>query len=1137
MDNFRKVFNEGLNADDDFSVIGKGQWVNASGIRTFTTDKGATGRVEAVNGTAVVFNTLPINDNHTIGAVADEARKRILFFNWNENDDHAIYCYDKLADTTYIVILDSQVTGGLAFNKRMRIDSNAKVLGDLLTFTDFNNEPRKINIEAGIKLNQSGYVTPELPYADPLAYTTLTVIKRPPIYPLSLTKFDVAGSIGNLTKNNAYQITYRYIYRDNETSALASYGQLIPYNSPAEDYNSVLISLSFQENIDDDIQQIDICVKRGNAGKTEVVKSWNKNDVADAAAIAAHNANTTALGFTYFDDKKGTILDAVTSITSFDNVPLLTKSIEQAKDRQFHGHILTGYDTPVPTSLALTLGSYDTGAGGSFTAQWKTFALTIYNPSVGYGTMEFYYAYTTALANTAWFYSADQTTTAPVTLNSIDATNSFPTENGLASWIQSGTLYPPPSGYHYVYGPVTFFDVVGQTTDLIFAVNLNGLQFFKSGSTYKASIAFYDRFRRKCGVVAKDIYITTPLRTADQTVFAGNILWSLSNTDALNEIPDWAYYYQIHISKNFTTRFFVQFQIADTDYIVKNQDGTYDYGNPSFVLNTTYATGFDLTPLTSAGLGYTFTEGDQLRVFKTDGTNVLLDVLGTDGNFVFASAEDLGTLGTGVEFLIELYTPYKPTVNEGLFETGGVFNVINPGQDTRTYETLSGSINGDCYAIERDAGGSDLYFCEAMSPNDKFWQDWETDTGWVNAIDTIGQKLLKDAIVFSDTYIEGTKVNGFNKFQPLNEQDLGSDNGAIQKLQLASKVQLDGTVMLALCDLECVSMYLGEQELVDTQGSAFVAKANNVIGSFKALKGSMGTSNPESVFEYNGLVFWWDTRNGCAVQYANNGLFAISKKKFVRAANLFSKKFSSMSVADIEALGGQPFIIGGFDPYHKEVLFTIPSTESTPPKGYLEDYSSPQIVYPYDIYDGIGKTLVYTHEQDQWRGSDPYQAEMFVKMDNDLYSFKAGALYIHNQTSVAPCQFYGVQNTAKLMYSGNPGAIHTFESIGLESNKTPVFIHFRTEDPFTQSSDLPYPGARDLISKQGVIESSLLRDRLSPNATGSYDVKELTGDKLYGKALLIMLEWEFVTDPTLLELRVSDLGFVTNTGTIINKQS
>jgi hypothetical protein len=118
------------------------------------------------------------------------------------------------------------------------------------------------------------------------------------------------------------------------------------------------------------------------------------------------------------------------------------------------------------------------------------------------------------------------------------------------------------------------------------------------------------------------------------------------------------------------------------------------------------------------------------------------------------------------------------------------------------------------------------------------------------------------------------------------------------------------------------------------------------------------------------------------------------------------------------------------------------------------------------------------------------------------------------------------------MFTANPGAIHTFYSIGLESNKVPSWVHFRTEDPQVQSSDLINT---DFIVKEGVIGTSLLRDRLSPNATGDYNKKQVTGDRLYGKALLVLLEYEFQTDTTKLQLRRVNIGNNARVETLINK--
>ena len=1116
MNNYRKIFSEGLNADDDFSVISKGQWVNAENIRTFTTDSGATGRIENVGGTALLFNTLPAGANKCIGGCEDEAGKRIIFMNKNANGDHGIYCYDKAESTTYTVLLNSQVSGGLNFDKYIH---SAGFVNNLLFWTDGKNEPKCINIEAGIKLNHPSYSTTQKPYVSPLKYTTTTLIKRPPIYPVVAVKGTDADYPNNFIENNAYQFTYRFRYRDYQISALSAYSKLIPYNTKEDTYNKIDITIPAAEYIDDDIFAIDVCVKYGNDGTTFIVKTFDKSS--DSADITAHNSGTP-LTFSFYDDLAGEKLGAVESVTSFDIVPLLSETLEEAKNRLFLGNNTFGYNTPLVSSLTVTVGQFDTGGAGSFAGVIRTMKLDFKYFDDDFSEplhSNVNYVEVASLGKFYYFLESGSI------LNAADAKAEANSADELAYTIIYENIDPPFSGTYWYSTPPLYIE--GSLGDVTIAIESDntGQQFFKSNSTYAVSIAFYDRFRRKCGIVKTGISVTIPIRTYNQSVFSSTLNWVLNNTNALTEIPDWAYYYQIHITQNQTTRFFEQINSVKSSYVTKDDTGVLTYNQTTWAINTNYAVSFDLTQLISNGLGYTFNENDLLIIYKTDGTSLTIPVIGVDGNNILCHPTDIGDLTSTQQFLIEIYTPYKAAITEPYYETGNVFKIINPGTSGRVYSILAGQINGDCYTIERD-NGLGVYFVEAMSPNDKNWKIWQTDTGWPNQIDTIGQKTVKGSIAFSDVFIEGTKVNGLNKFQPLNTENLDSENGAIRKLQLANKVQMDGTVLLAICENEWVSIYLGEQEIFDTAGSAFIARSSGVLGNMKSLKGGMGTSNPESVFEYNGLVFAWSTRNGCGVQYSNNGLFPITKSKFVRPANLFSKKYASLTAEEIIALGSDPYIIGGFDPYHKEALFTIPSTESTP-KGNLTDYA---IAYPYDIYDGKGKTLMYKNEANIWLGSMTFEAEKFISMDNDLYSFKNGCLYIHNQNTT---NFYGVPFKSKLMYVNNPGAIHTFLSIGLESNKKPSFVHLRTEDPYGQSSDLI---SGDFVVREGVISASLLRDRLSPNSTGDYNKKQITGDRLFGKALLVMLEYEFETDPTKLQLRVSDVGSTVREGTLINVQ-
>lgn len=648
---------------------------------------------------------------------------------------------------------------------------------------------------------------------------------------------------------------------------------------------------------------------------------------------------------------------------------------------------------------------------------------------------------------------------------------------------------------------------------------------FKSDTAYDFGVFFMDRYGRKCGVVKGPRVITDDFSYYTATPTKQNFInLTLSNAAALTEIPDWAYYYSIVRSRSLRTSSFIQGHSSAGQFKYAYKDastGVITYA--ATLTGTPYGLAIDLTETTSAGVGYSYTEGsgDAIKVFPSTGSAIKKPIIDADGaHVIFAwDATFSGSLAALLT-LFEIYTPALTAPETTYFEVGAKYAVTNPGTVSRVYSNLAIQITPDSWMVSRPFSGGNV-FLEAMSPNDEYWQDWIRSETRPTAVDRIGQEDLKTNICFSNVLGSG-KVNGLSEFEPLNSLDLDEGLGEILKLQLVQKIQRDGSVLLAICTDGTVSCYLGESELLDTQGSSFIAKADGVIGTTRALQGGYGTANPESVAEHNGLLWWWDVKNRTVIQYSVNGLDPISKNDFVRPANLLSKKLGSFTQAEKDAFPVYPFLVGGYDPQHKEVLFSVPYTEAAP-KGNLVDYSSPSIVYPYDIYDGQAKTLVYKSDKDQWMGSHLYQAEKILNLGSDLYTIKAGKLYIHNQAAQA--DFYGTQYKAYIMYPTAPGGINTFTTIGLECSLKPNFVHIRTENPYTQSTDLI---AKDFTTKDGVHYAPFFRDRLSPNNSGTYLQKQMIGDKIFGKSLLIMLEFD--VSASQLQLQFSNIGYSLNSG-------
>lgn len=1180
MEQEKKYFvstDSGLDADHADIAISPNSWVNMENCRILSTDKGVIGTVESVGGTRALTEPVEGVSLICIGAAADEQNRRILYFlKDTEGDADRIMCYDLRSAETYTVLLSTQVTGGLNFDKNALIHS-ARVINGLLYWTDNINEPRRVNIDAGIKLNHPSYDTDQEPYTDPIDPSVITIARRPPGLPLAATKVnssDVGITINNNNiRNSAFRFAWFYVYRDGEYSTLSVHSILAPYNATSETYDVIELVAPLGEYIEQDVQRVVFAVIYADGEKAFEIKTWDKANADDAAAIEDHNDGIQPLTYYFTNNDVDTPISDAAKAKPFDSIPLLTETLEVANNRLFLGNNLLGYDTPLVTSLMATPQN---------------------SPS-------------SAMA-------------------------------------------------------------------------------VKSGSSRRVGIVFYDRYLRQCGVIPSLTIVTVPERNYELSGVFYNIGWTLSNTNALQEIPEWAYYYSIVATKDLTRTFFVQAFAGNIVYATKNGDGNYEF--------TTYAyssanegVALRLNILNGYGMGYVFNEGDLVRVNVKVGnteTNTTLSVKGVVGDYLIAENFDFGNILYAIANF-EIYTPSIAASENFYYEQGSAYPISNPGTSSRAYSTTSGTLRGDIYLQERDTinriqynvsgqlntdfelhtlpativsqlasssnylagnstfqnfpsesfntndttwiiktlgsavnfnfrgkfrfnfydagggsneltnfkifiayndgstttsttvvpnrsvvegtvytfefnqditvpancrvfilnefdiknvdtllryidGGLDVTALadglqsefECMSPNDKYYKNWFTDAGRFQTIDKIGQRAKKTSIKWSNTFIPGTITNGLSSFDALDEKILSYELGALHKLQVTSKVNDEpGIVMLAICESQTASMYLGEQQLVSNTGNAFVAQSDSVIGTINPLKGSFGTINPESVIEHRGNVYWVDVLNGKMIQYSLNGLFPISNYLMTRYWKQFSDQYTSMTQEEIEALGSRPFIFTTVDPHHWELLVAVPKLLETPPKGNLPDY--PSMIYPFDIWDGQAKTLVYKLpiEPNRWLGAFSVTPEWLINFQNSVYAFKNGVLYQLNDTETY-CNFFGQQYKSRIMFVANmfPERPKVYKNISVIANLKPSLTYFYSQEPYEQSSDLL---DTDYTVREGVFYAPLFRNKLVPTDSG-YDITGLlNGEELRTRVLKILMEWDVSNTP--LELEKVNIGF------------
>ena len=919
--------NGGLNSDDADFAVGINQVIGGENVRWGSTDKGVTGVVESVGGTLQKSIGLPSLTFITIGSAEDVENSRIIFFKFCVTAPwHRITCYDRNTDIEYVVLLSTQVEGGLNFSKYSPIHS-ARVINGLLIWTDYQDTQHKINIDSAIKLNQPNYATNEIPYVLPIQKETISLIKRPPRLPLEVEQDTDIGVNTNFIGDNAFWFAYRYLYKDKETSVLSVYSQLIPYNAPDQTFNSVNITLPFAEKIDQDVVRVEVGVKVDLNPQFFGIKFWDKNNTADAAAIAAHNAGNTALSFTFYNNVAGEPWGDAYSVKPFESCPIRSKTLELARNRLVLGNNVSGYDTPTTTSLQLIVNTETDGA--TVVGNWYRF-----DWDDGFGTGSYYIIYIGGIGTNNGYYSLPFPWITSLPLPTTIDFNDYE----LAAVVQAtipGYFGLRPADLVRIVFTGSTANVTNAPTNITL-INQIG---YKTDAKYQYGIVFYDRYDRKCGVITNtNLIIETPDRDYDGQTYISSVSFSLSNNNAITEIPIYAYTYSIVRTKCLRTRQFIQARARSIKYAEKDSlTGEFTFTQDTYA-NTYAGIGIDIQSITNSGIGYIFEEGnnDQIKIY-IDGDNTVytLKIIAQQGSWVVCSLADLGGFASADAFF-EIFRPYTQSANEPFYEVGEKYLILKPETDNRRYTALNDNIRGDIYLKEREEGAD--YLTENMNLNDRFWFNWFDDSGRINLITNQGQVVKPNSLQYSNSYILGSNINGLCEFEALNEKFVPYECGQIQKLQVTSKVQNEqGAVMLAVCQMQTASIYIGEVQIVGAVSNAVLAQTPEYIGTINVLKGNFGTLNPESVTEFRGNVFWVDVGNGKVIQYSSNGLFPISSYKMTRFWRLFSEQYMSMTPQQIEALGSRPYIFTTVDPHHNELLITIPKLLNTPPKGYLPD--------------------------------------------------------------------------------------------------------------------------------------------------------------------------------------------------------
>ncbi len=906
---------------------------------------------------------------------------------------------------------------GLNFNLSYLITGGA-ANGGVVYFTDALNGLRAIST--------TKYSTGASPYI-PFVEEEIALLKRGGIIPPTFAKSHDSSVDANQTGRFSFQFAYQYVYEDNQFSVLSPYSTLCRVNNSAQNYNKVTIGIS--DPIPTNVKTIKFVARNSNSSAFLYIGDYQKPTTGWPASLT----------FPFYNNSNGAVVASVYE-SQFHAVPIIAKCMETIKNRLWLGNYLEGYDTPLDAGISVDINNQEIVAGSTIGVTKKLFSIKV--TSWAWAPIPKSYR----LLSVSEFGSFID----PVVTSNLDGTSTV-TGHGVIAGTPNYTDYPTNDISEVCYDvvPSYFVGPEIETCQLVTGVSISylapsvsaadydGSISFASGSSYKVGYIFKDNLGRTSGVVSGQSSVfntndsayynslkaiwklplywsSTTTYVAGNTVLYGNSVWTCA-TGNINVtpvaganwtlvrssiIPSWAKTYSIVMSKNLTKSYFLEYRSAVTSYSLGTTQsfGAYNAVNDSISI--------DVTAMTRAGIGYIFSEGDRIRIYPTtvdgvsNGVSTVFDVpiTGFDGNLIKVANIDIGTLNSSnqAKTTFEIYRPILTKNDVLYYEIGQSYPItVQPNGDL-DFSSHSASLPEDCAIVSRSnyaLSGAD-YIVDTHQPKGLYKAInydplglWETGSGKPYIETSIGQVQKNNYFRFSSTIINGTNVNGLCEFYAADESNTPQEHGDLNKLKNVSREKDEATILLGICRNGTSSIYIDQTHMNLDQTTSFLVQSVDVIGGDKSLKGGYGTINPESVFDLNDDVYWYDAISGKYIRYASNGMFAISDYKMMH-------HFEDMRAA-LKATPSR--VVGGYDPFYRLVYVSCSSSASG------------------------RKTTSWSEGINRWISFHSFVGDWYFDIEGIGYSVKAGTFYSHNNAA-AFNTFYGTVYDTVLEVNFNDSA-------------------------------------------------------------------------------------------------------------------
>lgn len=612
---------------------------------------------------------------------------------------------------------------------------------------------------------------------------------------------------------------------------------------------------------------------------------------------------------------------------------------------------------------------------------------------------------------------------------------------------------------------------------------------YANASQYKIGVAFYDEYLRTRGVEKATDFET------------GNFTYPIYPKITLTRdgsFPSWAKYYQVVITKNLTKDFSYEGYASGYWWEIKNGvDSDKQYITDSYRADIKYMV-LDISGMIQAGYTYTYQADDRINInlSATDGSKIIrnMKVIGQSDNLIYVEWTNGESFGTSMfgqnptdqspvantesdywRCYFEIYSPRSLEDVQLYYETGKLRSLTNDfpnNGDTEVFDITSNPLVGDMvfhnvpikvYRIETSHNDDhvpavkldlDVNVLIRKVNGTTRNSNWDRSLGKVLAeYDGQSRNRNESKIKYGGKYIQGTNINPISSFSFVQEAEVPYENGAITSLKRASKVESDGDIMLAICERETASLYIGESVLSGTTGDGFVSSVQSVIGTVRNLKGGFGSSHRRSVVQYAGNIYFWDNNKKKVMRYGADGLTPIS--------DYFMKSYF---------LGKSGDCLGFYDPYYD--TYHIQFDSDTKSVGFHEGRN--RWISFYDITSQAAET----------------------REENMLLVKTSGSNVVYYESLQSNyTEFFGTEQDADITYVMNTQLPEVLKNIKIYTNMDiydynnandvkSELIRVDIDNENGQSTELI---EANYLAEERVLYSHILRDSSSPGGLVSGD--------------------------------------------------